>query len=432
MAILRGFLLGLGLALAGVVQGHDDGSQWVDLWASMPQEVEPHNLPPAPFTGEDSIYTNTTIRQTIHLTQPAPHIRLSLSNEFGGPSADLHISAVTIALPLNGTAGSPSVQPRTLRQVTFSGGSKSFTIPNGAIAISDPIRNLNVKAETNLAVTIYIQQGQQGKRISGHPGSRTSSWFINGDHTKAADLPSEAVRVDRWFILSAVEGWVDKKRTLGSLVIIGDSITDGRGSTTNGNDRWPDQLLRRLESQRRGGSGMSVINQAAGGNRVLADGLGPNALGRIARDVLAHNGVKYVVLFEGVNDLGTAAEGDLVKTGDRLIQAYEQIITRLHGRGIAVFGATITPMSGPGQAYGEPRREEQRVRVNRWIRTSGRFDAVIDFDKAVRDPKNETRLRPEYDTGDYLHLNPTGYKAMAEAVDLRLFERFRDGVSSIV
>lgn len=177
---------------------------------------------------------------------------------------------------------------------------------------------------------------------------------------------------------------------------------------------------------------MSVINQAAGGNRVLADGLGPNALGRIARDVLAHNGVKYVVLFEGVNDLGTAAEGDLVKTGDRLIQAYEQIITRLHGRGIAVFGATITPMSGPGQAYGEPRREEQRVRVNRWIRTSGRFDAVIDFDKAVRDPKNETRLRPEYDTGDYLHLNPTGYKAMAEAVDLRLFERFRDGVSSIV
>ncbi|KAK0667214.1 SGNH hydrolase-type esterase domain-containing protein [Cercophora samala] len=429
MAILRGFLLGLGLALAGVVKGHDDGSQWVDLWASMPQEVEPHNLPPAPFTGEDSIYTNTTIRQTIHLTQPAPHIRLSLSNEFGGPGADLHISAVTIALPLNGTAGASSIQPKTLREVTFSGGSKSFTIPNGAIAISDPIRNVNVKAETNLAVTIYIQQGQQGKRISGHPGSRTSSWFINGDQTKSTDL-SEAVRVDRWFILSAVEGWVEKKKTRGSLVIVGDSITDGRGSTTNGNDRWPDQLLRRLEKQR--GSGISVINQAAGGNRILADGLGPNALGRIGRDVLAHNGVKYVIVFEGVNDLGTAAEGDLVKTGDRLIQAYEQIIARLHGHGIAVFGATITPMSGPGQAYGEPKREEQRVRVNRWIRTSGRFDAVIDFDKAVRDPKNETRLRPEYDTGDYLHLNPTGYKAMAEAVDLRLFEKFKDGVSSIV
>ncbi|KAK4175113.1 SGNH hydrolase-type esterase domain-containing protein [Triangularia setosa] len=429
MAILRGFLLGLGLALTGVVNGHDDGDHWVDLWASMPQEVEPHNLPPAPFTGDDSIYTNTTIRQTIHLTQPAPHIRLSLSNEFGGPGADLHISAVTIALPLNGTAGSSAIQAQTLREVTFSRGSRSFTIPNGAVAISDPIKNVDVKAESNLAVTIYIQQGQQGKRISGHPGSRTSSWFVNGDQTKSTDL-TEAVRVDRWFVISAVEGWVEKKKTRGSLVIVGDSITDGRGSTTNGNDRWPDQLLKRLEKQR--GSGISVINQAAGGNRILADGLGPNALGRIGRDVLAHNGVKYVIVFEGVNDLGTAAEADLVKTGDRLIQAYEQIIARLHGRGIAVFGATITPMSGPGQAYGEPKREEQRVRVNRWIRTSGRFDAVIDFDKAVRDPKNETRLRPEYDTGDYLHLNPTGYKAMAEAVDLRLFEKFKDGVSSIV
>ncbi|KAK4199106.1 SGNH hydrolase-type esterase domain-containing protein [Triangularia verruculosa] len=421
--------MGLALALAGVVKGHDDGNQWVDLWASMPQEVEPHNLPPTPFTGDDSVYSNTTIRQTIYLTQSAPHIRLSLSNEFGGPGADLHISAVTIALPFNGTAGSSSIQPKTLREVTFSGGSRSFAIPNGAVAISDPIKNVNVKAESNLAVTIYIQQGQQGKRISGHPGSRTSSWFVNGDHTKSTDL-TEAVRVDRWFVLSAVAGWVEKKKTRGSLVIVGDSITDGRGSTTNGNDRWPDQLLRRLEKQ--GGTGISVINQAAGGNRVLADGLGPNALGRIGRDVLAHNGVKYVIVFEGVNDLGTAAEADLVKTGDRLIQAYEQIVARLHGHGIAVFGATITPMSGPGQAYGEPKREEQRLRVNRWIRSSKRFDAVIDFDRAVRDPKNETRLNPEYDTGDYLHLNPTGYKAMAEAVDLRLLERFKDGVSSIV
>jgi lysophospholipase L1-like esterase len=359
---------------------------------------------------------------------------VQFSNAFGG--SDLPITAATIALPVNGTAGSSAIRQDTVRHLTFSG-SPSFRVPNGALVVSDPIR-FPVKAQTSVTITVYLASGQQGHAITGHPGSRTSSWLARGNLVAASDLSKSASvqRIDKWFLISAIQAWLPSHHN--ALAIIGDSITDGRGSTTNGNDRWPDQLLARLrKATGRDASllkSLAVMNMAAGGNRVLADGLGPNALGRIERDVLAHPNVRYAFVFEGVNDLGTADPTDEAQTavGDRLILAYEQIITRLHAAGIAVFGATITPMSGPGQVYGEPARETQRQRVNKWIRTSGRFDAVIDFDKAVRDPKNGTMLRPEYDTGDYLHLNPTGYKAMADAVDLSLFKKFEDGVSAMV
>ena len=383
-------------------------------------------------TAAEGVFQNTTLRQTVYLTQDVSTIRLEFSNVFGG--SDLPITSATVALPLNGTAGSSAIRSDTLKQVTFSGQS-SFVVPNGAVVLSDPIR-ISVKAESSLTVTVYSSAGQAGQRITGHPGSRTSSWLAKGNLVSSADLSSapEVQRIDRWFLLSTVSAWLPSKRS--ALAIVGDSITDGRGSTTNGNDRWPDQLLARLQSSRHNSlyRELSVLNQAAGGNRVLADGLGPNALGRIGRDVISHQGVKYVILFEGVNDIGTAAS-DLSSqnaVADRLVLAYDQIVTRLHGHGIAVFGATITPMSGPGQAYGEGAREVARQKVNKWIRTSGRFDAVIDFDKAVRDPKNETMLRPEYDTGDYLHLTPKGYQAMAETVDLKLFEKFKDGVNKMV
>lgn len=321
-------------------------------------------------------------------------------------------------------------------------------MPNGALVVSDPIR-LPVRAQTSLTVTVYLASGQAGHAITGHPGSRTTSWLAPGNLVSAADLNTTATAgsvqpIDRWFLLSAVQAWLPRDHV--ALAIIGDSITDGRGSTTNGNDRWPDQLLARLQEAgarkpwpghrhpRQNLRKIAVINQAAGGNRVLADGLGPNALGRIERDVLARSGMRYALVLEGVNDLGTAADDEKTQAevGDRLLQAYSQMVTRLHGEGIAAIGATITPMSGPGQEYGSPAREAQRQRVNEWIRRSGRFDAVVDFDAAVRDPRNVTQLRPEYDSGDYLHLNPAGFKAMAEAVDLTLFERFAGGVHNMV
>ncbi|AEO53449.1 hypothetical protein MYCTH_2294783 [Thermothelomyces thermophilus ATCC 42464] len=407
-------------------------NHWVDIWASMPQEVEPYNLPNPPYNGTDGVFQNTTIRTTVYVTQDASTIRLQLSNAFGG--SDLPITAATIALPANGTAGSPAIRPGTLQYLTFSG-SRSFAVPNGALVVSDPI-HFPVKAQTSVTVSVYLASGQAGFAITGHPGSRTTSWLTQGDLVSAADVTTPTTqRIDKWFLVSALQAWLPA--THGSLAIVGDSITDGRGSTTNGNDRWPDQLVRRLRAA--GGKKpllrpLSVANMAAGGNRVLADSLGPNAFGRIERDVLARSGVRYALVYEGVNDLGTAAPDPVSQAavGDRLIAAYDQMITRLHGAGIPVFGATITPMCGPGQPYSDPVREAQRQRVNRWIRTSGRFDAVVDFDRAVRDPKNATMLRTEYDSGDYLHLNPAGYKAMADAVDLDLFVRFAGGVYSMV
>ncbi|KAK4105819.1 SGNH hydrolase [Parathielavia hyrcaniae] len=419
--------LALGAACVAVVTCHD---HWVDIWACMPQQVESYNLPSAPYD-TDGVFQNATIRQTVYLTQDASTIRLTVSNAFGG--SHLPITAATIALPVNGTAGSPAIRKDTIQHLTFSG-SRSILIPNGALALSDPIR-FPVKAQTSVTITIYLASGQAGLAITGHPGSRTSSWLAQGDLVSAADVSTAATaqRIDRWFLIASIQAWLPTSYT--SLAVVGDSITDGRGSTTNGNDRWPDQLVARLRSShgRRRSSkhdllrSISVANMAAGGNRILADGLGPNAQGRIERDVLAHSGVRYALIFEGVNDLG--AEGAV---GDRVIQALDQMVARLHGAGIAAFGATITPMSGPGQAYGTPEREAQRLRVNRWIRTSGRFDAVVDFDAAVRDPKNETMLRKEYDSGDYLHLSPAGYKAMAEAVDLKLFSKFSEGSRAMV
>jgi lysophospholipase L1-like esterase len=385
------------------------------------------------------VFQNTTIRQTVYLTQDASTIRLQFSNAFG--SSDLPITAATVALPAGkgaAAAGSSAIRPDTVQHLTFSG-SRSFQVPNGALVVSDPLR-FPVKAQTSLTVTVYLASGQAGFGITGHPGSRTSSWLSQGNLVAAADLNSSSAsatnvqRIDKWFLVSAVQAWLPPSHV--ALAIVGDSITDGRGSTTNGNDRWPDRLVSRLQqsSHQSPLRAISVLNMAAGGNRILADGLGPNALGRIERDVLARPNVRYALVFEGVNDLGTAAADPATQeaVGDRVIQAYDQMVARLHAAGIAVFGATITPMSGPGQVYGEPAREAERQRVNRWIRASGRFDAVVDFDAVVRDPKNGTMLRDEYNSGDYLHLNPAGYKAMAEAVDLSLFARFAGGSGAMV
>lgn len=383
--------------------------------------------------GTNGVFQNATIRQTVYLTQDASTIRLHFSNALSG--SDLPITAVTVAFPLKGTAGSSAIRTETLKDVTFSG-SRSFIVPNGALVVSDPIR-LSVKAQTSLTITAYLASGQSGFAITGHPGSRTTSWLAQGNLVSAADLNTTATaattqRTDHWYFLSTIQAYLPSRNT--AVAIVGDSITDGRGSTTNGNDRWPDQLLTRLQSSQALKS-TALLNLAAGGNRVLADSLGPNALGRLERDVLAHGPtVRSALIYIGVNDLGTAASTTAAQTAvaDRLIQAYSQMITRLHNAGIAAWGATITPMTAVGQEYGTAEREAARQRVNKWIRESGRFDAVVDFDKAVRDKSNATILRAEYDSGDGLHLNPVGYKAMAAAVDLRLFDKFRDGVDVMV
>ncbi|EHA57354.1 lipolytic enzyme [Pyricularia oryzae 70-15] len=424
----RAFVL-LCTFLAFVSAARCGSGRWVDVWGSMPQLVEPANLPNAPWNQTGVVFRNATLRQTIRISLGAHVIRLQISNAFGG--SDLPITAVTVGVTPNNTAGIAGIQG-DLHKVTFSGGQAGFTVPVGALVVSDPIE-LPLKALDVLSVSIYLERGQTTNSITGHPGSRTTSWFAPGNAVEAKDFTGQGIdNTDHWYFISRVEGWAPTSGgSPGALVIVGDSITDGRGSTHNQNNRWADVLMNRLAAS---STLISVINQAAGGNRILNDGLGPSALSRIDRDVLATSALRYAVIFEGVNDIGTAAATTAAQqtVRGRIIAAYEQMIARCHAKGVAVFGATITPMSGPGQAYGEPAREVTRLAVNEWIRTSGRFDAVVDFDALVRDPGNQTRLLPAYDTGDYLHLNPAGYQAMGESFDLSLLEKFKDGVWSML
>jgi lysophospholipase L1-like esterase len=398
----------------------------------MPQLVEPGNLPPGPFNASSAVLADSTLRQTMHVSVPGSTHRVRISNVFG--TTPLALTAVRLHLPTNNSAGVSSIVPGSTRSVTFSGNS-NYSIPTGAYIISDPI-NLSVKAASNVAISIYLQQGiltdgsPSGVKVTGHPGSRTTSWLQPGNHVIDGNLTGEGVAsTAHWYLISSFETLSSSSSS--GIAIVGDSITDGRGSTTDANNRWPDQLLTRLQSAT-STRNIAILNQAAGGNRVLADGLGPNALSRIDRDVLAQSGVKYAMVFEGVNDIGTAGTDSTSQkvAGDQLIAAFKQIIERCHAQGLPVFGATITPFSAPAnstvQPYSDPERERTRQRVNQWIRSG--FDAVVDFDKAVRDPKAQNMLADEYNSGDYLHLNPKGYQVMAGAVDLNLFSKFAGGV----
>ncbi len=384
----------------------------------MPQAAEPDNMPPSPFTRDGVVLADATLRQTIRVSAGGEQVRLRLSNAFGG--AALPVTRVALARPAAGRSGVSAIRPGTTRAVTFHG-QPAVTIPPGAQAVSDPL-DVGVAPRSALTVTVYLADGQRSASVTAHPGSRTTSYLLAGDHTGAADLPG-ATPVDHWYLLSALEVWAGPSAA--AVAVVGDSLSDGRGSTTNGDDRWPDRLADRLQSLP-GTRGVAVANQAAGGNRVLNDGLGPGVLARLDRDVLAQNGVAWLVLFAGVNDIGTAeaTEAAQKRVAGDLVFAYDQIVTRAHARGIRVYGATLTPFGG-NLGYDDPGgcREAARQEVNHWIRTGGRFDAVLDFDHAARDPAAPRRLLAAYDVGDHLHLNPAGYQALADAVPAVLFLR---------
>lgn len=417
----------------GDISPNPRNAHWVDTWTSMPQLTEFANLPPPPFNQTNLVFPNSTIRQTLHMSTGAQQIRIRFSNAFG--LNDLPITKATVAYPVAGNTynktGSPLIDTNSLQTITFSG-NESIIVPDGSLVVSDPL-NFPIAPQSILSVTLYLATGQASNYVTSHPGSRTSSWISFGDYTDARNLTDPStVESFHWFFVSAVEAW--SPPATGAFAIVGDSITDGRASYNNANQRWPDLVLARMQ-QYAPTKNIAVVNQAAGGNRVLYDGNGPNALGRIDRDVLAQSGIKYAMVFEGVNDIGTAAdnEANQTMTGDRLIQAYKQMITRVHTFGIPFFGATITPFgcyNSTLQSYSTTLREATRLRVNDWIRNSGAFDAVFDFDMILRDPQNHTQLNPMYDSGDCLHPSPAGYRHLANEFPLDVFGRFQNGVSS--
>jgi len=385
--------------------------RWIGSWAASQQIPEPQNS----LSPDD--LRDATLRQIVHLSAGGSAVRVHLSNAFG--TAPLHLNSVHVARPIS--PSSPMIDAATDRALTFHG-SPDVTIPAGAEFLSDPLE-YPMAPGSDLAISIYFEHPPD--RQTSHPGSRATSYFTHGDLVFAADLPS-ATKVDHWYQLSGVDVTADTHGA--SVIILGDSITDGRGSTTNGNDRWPDVLARRLQADRRFRN-VGVVNQGIGGNHLLTDGLGPNALARFDRDVLGQTAVRYLIVLEGVNDLGGLARTEETTPADhaalvqRVIGVYQQMMMRSHAHRIKIIGCTILPYVGSAYYHPGAASETDRQAVNAWIRTPGHFDAVIDFDRVVRDPDHPDRLHPAFDSGDHLHPSPAGYAAMANAVPLSLLTR---------
>ena len=373
-------------------------NHWVGTWGTAPQLVERHNNPPSPGLA------NNSLRQIVQVSIGGKKVRLKLTNEFSKEATE--IKAVELAIAK--TAGSSSdIDEASTVSLTFDG-KASVTIPAGSQIVSDAV-NFRIGDRQNVAITIHY--GSVSATVSGHPGSRTTSYLATGNTTDF----SAAVKTDHWYNIQTLEVQAPKKA--GAVAILGNSITDGRGSTTNQQNRWADVLSRRL-LQNKATRQVGVLNMGIGGNCVLRGGLGPTGEQRYPRDLFGQEGVKWIILFEAVNDLGGSRNG--VQTAERIINVFKQIIREAHQKGIRVFGATITPFKG-NNYYSED-HELGRSTLNQWIRTTKMLDGVIDFDQAVRNPQDNIAMQQQFlFENDWLHLNAQGYKTMGSCIDLNLF-----------
>lgn len=372
--------------------------KWVGTWSTAMQLVEESNMPPHPGL------SNNTFRQIVRVSIGGNQLRLKLSNEYG--TLPVTVNSVHLAE----SAGDGSIKPGTDKVLTF-GEKESVIIPKGDTVISDTL-NYCVPKLTDMAITIYF--GSTSNALTGHPGSRTTSYIMEGNNVNSLSMPT-AVTTEHWYIIEGIDVVVDD--SYNAVVAFGDSITDGRGSTTDMQNRWTDNLAKRLQGNI-ATKDVAVLNKGIGGNKVLSGGLGPNALSRFDRDVLWQSGVRYLILFEGINDIG---ESNSMEVATNLIDAYKEFISKAHANNILVYGATILPFGG--SQYDNEVHEKSRQVVNDWIRTSGEFDAVIDFDVVLRYPKDNTELQYIYDSGDHLHPSAQAYKKMADIIDLDLFTK---------
>lgn len=392
--------------------GQAAGSEhWVGTWSTA--EVVRPAAAPNPLGGRGQtalVISNQTLRQVVHVSVGGSRARVVLSNEFG--TAPLEIGAAQIAVHGKDAA----VVAGSSHPLTF-GGRNSVTIPTAAVMVSDPV-NLTIAPMSDLVIDVFVPEDLSKATLTSHFGASQTNYISNaGNFAGAADFPVSST-TPSWFFLERVE--VTAPPQVGALIAFGDSITDGTRSTPDTNNRWPDQLAKRLLAAN--GNIRGVLNAAIAGNRLLTEQLVPfgiNALARFDRDVLAQAGAMDVIVLEGINDIGMARQPPGPSAED-LIAAHEQIVERAHAHGLKIFGATLTPYEGA--AYFTPEGELKRQAFNKWMRTNKLYDGVIDFDAVVRDPQNPTKILSRFDSGDHLHPNDTGYESMGKAIDLKMFE----------
>lgn len=403
LKLIRTLCLNSLCILAGLVLFTSENygqSKWVGTWSTAPQLVEPGNMPPSPGL------TNNSLRQIVRVSIGGDTLRLKLSNEFS--SNPVVLKSVKIAV----STGGNTIDLSGNKELKFNG-NPEITIKAGTSVYSDPLA-FHLTPRMDVAITIYY--GQTSESTTGHPGSRTTSYLISGNEASVTDF-SGAITTDHWYNINAID--VKAPAEAACVAILGNSITDGRGSVTNQQNRWPDvfseSLLKNTATSRVG-----VLNLGIGGNCLLSGGLGPTGLSRYDRDILDQAGVRWAVVFIGVNDIGGVKTAEAASsTAANLIAGYKQMILKAHSRNIRIYGATILPFKGNG--YYNTFSDQCRVEVNQWIRTSGWFDQVIDFDLAMRNPVDTTRLLLPAYQNDGLHPDAAGYKVMGEYIKTSLF-----------
>jgi lysophospholipase L1-like esterase len=392
------------LVLATVVSAQPllakpEATKWVGTWASAP-------LLDAHAKSAEAVLSGATLREVVHVSIGGDMVRVRFSNLYG--TSPLLIGAAEIAQTLKGA----DIVAGTGKALTFHG-TPTVSIPAGALAVSDPIP-FKFAPLSDLTVSFYLPS--PSGPVTEHQLGNATSYHAQGNVVSNASLDAPAT-LTSWEYLNGIDTLA--AAAAGAVITIGDSITDGAKSTLDTNQRWPDELARRLQADPKYRN-MAVLNEGISGNQILRDGAGPNALARFDRDVIAQNGGKYLLILEGINDIGRLHNyPDSGLTAADLISALNQMIVRAHAHGIAVIGCTLTPYHGAG--YYTENGEAIRKAVNDWIRNGGAFDGVVDLEAAVRDPNHPDTFLPADDPGDHLHPNDAGYKAMGDAIDLKLF-----------
>lgn len=384
-----------------IAQSKANNENWVGTWACAQMQVEPNNMPPAPGLSEN------TLRQIIRVSVGGKRMRLRFSNIFSDQPTVL--KSVSIANVVN----APIIDIKTQKVLSFNGNSEITISPEQEV-FSDAF-DFELRPGQLLAITIHY--GATSVKTSGHPGSRTTSYILEGDNIQNASFDN-AIKTDHWYSIMGLD--VIAKKSSAAIVCLGNSITDGRGSGTNKQNRWTDILSARLLANKKT-QDIGVLNLGIGGNCVIKGGLGPTALNRFDRDVLSQKGTKWLVLLEGINDIGGIKNPeDAPVKAQELIEAYKVMIDKAHAKGIKVYGCTILPFAK--SFYDAPHKQETRDIVNDWIRNSKAFDAVIDFDKTMVSEEGSKTILSNMHDGDFLHPNQAGYLRMGEAIDLNLFK----------